>query len=604
MSAAVLALHPVMQSFAQEVTRAPVQGAPLVTIDECRNLQDATVRAKITEVAETGLKTELAGVNYSALVDTYWANAKVGERIDREVDAAVAAVRADSSWLDRAYSNVSQATAERFATAVADRAYNSAEFRAAIEDVATGIGREIGSRLEEVTSRIASPVVACVQTALQSRYGMAISDVFARESQRTLDVTAEEGRAKINPSDLVLTNVASISGIVLIVTRRVIGRMVASLGTRIAGAVAARIVASITGIIGLALIAKDIYDAGEGVFPIIGERMKSEDTKALIRAEIAKSIETEVTEQLGAIARETSERIYAIWLDFRQRYERLLGLAEANESFAAFLKDRRLDQIDRLGQLVDIITGTEGRDGVFKRVSDGSLNRALLNLTDAGVQVASDRKSIEDGLRWTQLAGNDLPRVVDLGLHRIIAPGDITPDALRKLLALPDRGAITRLAQLDPGAREAILSLPVAQVRDFTRQLNERQLAAFADYRNRLDPAAARRLLQAVTENPRVMLDLTSPGLAESVLNSRNQLAALEMLIRGDEWLVSYGRILNDIQLVRDGAVQPRVFIARYWISVGVAAVIALILLLWLKRLIFGRPTTVVIRENGSKSRR
>jgi hypothetical protein len=46
------------------------------------------------------------------------------------------------------------------------------------------------------------------------------------------------------------------------------------------------------------------------------------------------------------------------------------------------------------------------------------------------------------------------------------------------------------------------------------------------------------------------------------------------------------------------------VFIARYWISVGVAAVIALILLLWLKRLIFGRPTTVVIRENGSKSRR
>ena len=124
--------------------------------------------------------------------------------------------RANSSWLDRAYSNVSRTTAERFATAVADRAYNSAEFKAALEDVASGIAKEIGVRLDAATGRVSKSVLSCVQTALQSKYGQAVAQVFAEQSQRNLDLSAEQGQAKIEAGDLVLTNAASISGIVLI----------------------------------------------------------------------------------------------------------------------------------------------------------------------------------------------------------------------------------------------------------------------------------------------------------------------------------------------------------------------------------------------------
>ena len=135
------------------------------------------------------------------------------------------------------------------------------------------------------------------------------------------------------------------------------------MGRRIAGVVASRIVSSVTGLIGLALIAKDVYDAGEGVFPIITERMKSDETKDGIKDEIAKSIEADVTEQLGTIAQETADRIYSVWLDFKQKYQRLLGLAEQNPDFAAFLKDRRF-----------INSASWGRSSMWWRVQKGTPN--------------------------------------------------------------------------------------------------------------------------------------------------------------------------------------------------------------------------------------
>ena len=71
------------------------QTPPVVTIDECRNLQDSAVRAKIRDVAENGLKAELADISYRALVDKYWQEANVGTRLDKQIDDAVAAVRAE-----------------------------------------------------------------------------------------------------------------------------------------------------------------------------------------------------------------------------------------------------------------------------------------------------------------------------------------------------------------------------------------------------------------------------------------------------------------------------------------------------------------------------
>ncbi len=572
---------------------------PIVTIDECRSLSDTEVRDRIRELAATNLRAEIIAIDYQALANKYWAKADVSTRIDREVDAAVAAVRADSSWLDRAYSTVSKSSASRFATAVADRTYNSPGFKAALEEMATDIARDAGAQIEKATANVSNPIITCVQTALQSRYGGAIAQVFAQESQKNLEAKAEQPAVKIQTSDLVLNNAASISGIVLIVTRRVIATVVEGIGSRIAGVIASRIVSSVTGLIGLALIAKDVYEAGEGVFPIVAERMKSDETKTLIKDEIGKSIQADIGQQVGTIAQETAERIYAVWLDFKQKYNRLLTLSEKSAGFAAFLKDRRLDQLSKLGQIVDILYASEGEGRVIERVQDGSLNKALLDLSDAGLAIAADRKSIDEALRWTAVAGEDLPRVVDMGIYRWLPPEGLSHENLEKILSLNDKIAIGRLGSLTSQERDLVLNLPPDQMRELTRRLTDRQLASLAEYQLQLEPSAARLLLRAVTETPSVMQELSGSGLQQAIFHSRDQLAALGMVIHDDAGLLSYGRIIKDAELVRDGAVGYRVFWERYWLSIAVAGFLILMLLSWLRRLLFGRPQ-IVIRDGKS----
>jgi hypothetical protein len=589
---------------AQAPRIALAQPAQTVTIDECRSLSDTDVRDRIRDLASSNLKPELAAIDYSALVNKYWLKADIGARIDREVDAAIAAVRADSSWVDRAYSTVSKSSAARYATAIADKTYNSEGFKAAMQDLAAGVASDAGAQIEKATTKVANPIIACVQTALQSRYGGAIAKVFVQESGRNLEAKAEQqAPVKIGTSDLVLNNAASISGIVLIVTRRVIGAVIESIGTRIAGVVASRIVSSVAGLIGLVLIAKDVYEAGEGVFPIVAERMKSDETKDLIKAETGKSIQADIGQQVGTIAQETADRIYAIWLDFKQKYNRLLSLSEKSPAFAEFLKDRRLDQLGKLGQIVDIIYSSEGESRVLERAADGSLNKALLDLTDAGLVIAQDRKSIGDALRWTALAGQDLPRITDLGIYRWLSPDGLTHETLEKLLSLNDTIALARIASLDSQARALILTLPESQMREFARSLSDSQLAAFADYERSLKPDAARLLLRAVSETPSVMKDLSGDGLKQAILNSRNQLAALNMVINGDSSILGYDRFVKDAGLVRGGEVAYRVFWERYWLPAAVAGFVILVLLSWLRRLLFGRPQ-IVIRDDKRQQAR
>ncbi len=320
----------------------------------------------------------MGDVDYAALVDKHWRAVKMSERLDTEIDDAIRIARADTNILDRAYSTVSRETAEKTAIAVAERAYNSDGFKAAMADLAQGVGADFGSRIEGSAAKVAGPVVACVRSALQSRYGGAVAEVFAHETETNLNVTPSIGAAKIDTGDLLLQNTGTISGIVLIVSRRIIARMVATIGRRVAGLVASRIISTFTGLIGFALIAKDVYDANEGVFPLIAERMKSDEAKDLIKQELTKSIQTDLQQQVSSIAEETTERIYSFWLDFKQKYNVLLSLAEKNADFADFLKNRTVEQLGRLGRLVGFLLGAEEEAGVLKRTRDGSLGRALV----------------------------------------------------------------------------------------------------------------------------------------------------------------------------------------------------------------------------------
>lgn len=134
-------------------------------------------------------------------------------------------------------------------------------------------------------------------------------------------------------------------------------------------------------------------------------------------------------------------------------------------------------------------------------------------------------------------------------------------------------------------------------MRDLARRLSDRQLAAFAAYERRLEPTAARLLARAVGETPSIMQELSGDGLQNAILSSRDQLAALNMVIHADAALFSYGRILKDAELVQKGEVGYRVFWERYWPSLALAGFFMLLLLSWLRRLLFGVSRAVTARR-------
>ena len=104
---------------------------------------------------------------------------------------------------------------------------------------------DAGAQIEKAAAKISNPIMSCVHAALQSRYGGAIASVFAEETQKGRDITSGQRSVKIETSDLVASN--AISGLFLILTRRVIGKVVQREGGRISGVVASRIVSSVAG---------------------------------------------------------------------------------------------------------------------------------------------------------------------------------------------------------------------------------------------------------------------------------------------------------------------------------------------------------------------
>jgi hypothetical protein len=565
-----------------------------ITTEQCSSLSDNEVHDKIRALASAGLKTELEAINYVELVNIYWSKTNAASRIDSAVDAAIATVRSDTSWFDRAYSKYSPNSAERYAKAVADKAYNSEAFKAAVESLAAAVATDAGARIEQATKKLSNPVLECVQAALHSRYGGAVAQAFAMDALQKIETTNAPG-VSIGTAEFVMQHPDAISGVLVIVTREVIAKIAQSIGSRIAGVVASRLVGLIAGGIGVILIAKDVYEAGDGIFPVIAEQMKSDKTKTLIKDEIGKSLQTDITAQAGAIAEQAADRIYSLWADFKQKYYRLFALGAKDAGFLDYLKSfSSFEKVGKLAQLVDIIYASEGEPRVFARVADGSLNKALLGLDDNGLKIAAEQKSLEKALQWTALAGDALPQAVESGIYRWLSPGEVTPEKLRKILSLSDKNAIARLANLEPGARDAILNLPADLTQRFALRLNARELTAFADYERNLEPAAAKRLLGLAVEDPSIMQGLSGEGLRQAVMGSRDQLAALNMLIHENANLLSYGRIAKDAGLVRDGAVSYRVFWERYWLSIIVAGFVLLVFLSWIRRLLFGRPQIIV----------
>ena len=247
----------------------------------------------------------------------------------------------------------------------------------AIEALATGLGKEIGKRIELATIDTAGPATQCMQAFLGRRYGTTVARIVADGAGKEYSIDPGKGGAQVSTGQVLIEGSEGIAGTVVLVVRRQLANMASRIGQRMVGSILSRLVSVVASGVGIVLIAKDIWDFRHGVLPIVADEMKSKATKDKVREELAKSIAEQIGDGLKEIADKTAERVVEIWLEFRRAHAKVVELAERQDDFKRFLETVKADDMPRLDEIVGLVLASEGEAGVLKRLDDGTLHRAV-----------------------------------------------------------------------------------------------------------------------------------------------------------------------------------------------------------------------------------
>jgi lysozyme family protein len=562
---------------------------PLTKADyeACQAQDEEGFRRAIEALTLKGLEAGLAKLDYGPLVADAWRRERFDETIDRQVDEAIAQVRDESTWFQLWSSLASRDSAQELATSAAERVYRSDAIKQGIERISADVAKEIGKRIELAVIDTAGPAIQCMQAFLGRRYGATVAGVVGADTGREYAIDPFTGGAQVSTGQVLVEGKEGIAGAVVLVLRRQLSRMAARIGQRVLGSVLSRLVSTVAGVVGVVLIAKDIWDFRHGVLPIIAEEMKSKATKDKVRQEIAGTLAEHVGQSVKEIAQGTAERVVDIWLDFRRAHAKVLELAERNADFKRLLDTIRPPDLPRLDEVTALVLASEGEAGIARRLGDGTLHKAVSASPPGAIEIAREARSLETALKWSAVAGESLPRVVELEVYRRATPESFTKAGLQRLLGLDDRLATVRLAALPPATRDALLELDSPALVKLARALDEPQLESLARYVTALEKGVAQRVLAAVAQSPARMADLASPRVREAIIASRDQSAAVSMMLQAASYLDPTAPITH-ARLVLDGRVSPVLLWEKHGLALVAAALLGLLLLLGLKRALLG----------------
>jgi nitrogen regulatory protein PII-like uncharacterized protein len=564
--------------------------------EACQARDEAGFRQAIESLTYKGLRVGLQGVDYRSIVNEEWRRIDLDQIIDKQVDIAIAEVREETSWTNLIKSIASEEQAKALAASVAERVYKSETLKTSIEGLANGVGRALGKRIETATADTSEPAQQCMQAFLGPRYGATVARMFARDAGKEYTVDPTKAGAEVTTGNVLAEGAGGITGAIIVLVRRQLATMASRIGTRVVGSVMARVVGAVAGGVGLVLIAKDIWDFRNGVLPIIATEMKARATKDKVQEELARAIQEQIGDNIKEIAARTADRVLDIWQEFRRAHAKVLALAETNPAFKTFLEQLKPEALGRLDEVVGLLAPKEGDSGILKRLDDGTLNDAVNRMPAAALDIARDLRSLDDALQWWALAGDAVSRVADADVHKRAKPAGFSKAGLARLLALGDRATVMRLAALAPASREVLLGLETADLKTLGRALSEPELTALSAYLTGLEKGSATRVLRAVAATPAKMQVLARGSVRNGILASRDQSAAVGMMLRSDTvpdpWVIA-----EHTRLVMDGAVAPMLLWEKHPVVLASMALFGLLLLGMLKRLLFGRKATVIVQR-------
>ncbi len=558
--------------------------------EACQSRQEQDFHAAIETLTINALNKSLGKIDYDGIVADEWRRGELDRIVDESVDQATEEVQKETSWGTLIASLADQEQAQEIATTVAERVYRSDAMKKAIEDLAVGVGNVVGQQIELATQDASGPALLCLQAFLGPRYGSTVAKSVIADAGPEFGIETAKGVAQVSPGAALRKSSAGITGAAILLVRRQLANIARRVGQRIAGSILSRLVSVVAGGVGLVLIAKDLWELRNGVLPIIAQEMKADTTKAMVREELAKSIGEQIQSHIDDIGRQTASRVIAIWQQFRSAHAKALELAERHPQFKNFLNTVGTDQLARMNEIVALVLAAEGEDGVLKRLTDGTLNEAITSLPPDALTIARETRSLETALKWNALAGDNLADVVRTGIYRDVSPDTFTAQSLRSTLAIRDKSAVIKIAQLDRQTRTTLLELPPEQLRDLARNIPADGLETLAHYLTGLGPAPRDRIVAAITQKPAMMRKLTSPRVRDAILSSNDQAAAVEIMLRTDGAFDPV-RALKDVRTAWAGEINPILIWEKHPLLVAVAILALVALVLMLRRLISPLPS-------------
>lgn len=579
---AVLTVAPVLPALAAaEFSRSDYE--------KCQSGDEAALRAALVTISSDALKDGIKGVDFRAVVGEQWRKNGLDAVIDKRVDIAVEEVKQETSWTERLKTLANSEAAHKLATTVAERVYHSDVVKVAMEEMATGVAKDIGKTIEFASLDASEPVLQCLKAFVGPRYGSAVSQAVAGDAGRDLTLDPNKGSSEISAGAVLKETGGGIAGATILIVRRQLATIAARVGQRIVGSVLSRLVSVAAGGVGLVLIAKDIWDFRNGVLPIIATEMKAPATKEKVQTEIATMISEQIGEHVKEIAGATADHVIEIWQAFKRAHALVLKIADSNEAFRGFLDGVKPAALPRLDEVVSLVVAAEGEPSVLKRLEDGSLNEAVHVMPEAALTIARETKSVAKALAWNALAGDKLAAVTEYELYRRANPEDFSRGALDRILALDDRTAIIRLASLSRDARDTLLGLDSRDMKSLAKSLSDGELGTLASYLNGLQPAPREQVLRSVAADPSRMQVLASERVRDAIIASADQTAAAEMMLRPAAGF-SPRVFANDAVLAWEQRINPWLLWHKHPLGVAFAGLCALILMLWTRRLFRGRP--------------
>ena len=187
----------------------------------------------------------------------------------------------------------------------------------------------------------------------------------------------------------------------------------------------------------------------------------------------------------------------------RNKLPRVLVLAVDIPKFEEILNRLRMDEVEKLAQLVSAADATMGPEQIARMIETGQFE-AILELSQVTFEILRVTGSPKLVLDWAELAGEALARVVETGLYLVSSPSDFHGrEELDKVLAIEDPVAVQSLMNLDQEERKQFLELPPEEARTaLLSDLSKDELSWLAEYLPELPGAEQQLLVYHVVRAP------------------------------------------------------------------------------------------------------